>query len=155
MSELGKIFAAAVATAAVAAVIVTLARRAGPQQQVAYAPSVAVLEIEGTKTGAVLDPNVQLQPNDWMKVDLDGDGREDKVMLREGDLLFWSKGLEDGFKEAVPVCKLKSHPYAYAVGLIDGKRTLQFWDNDRREYRQVCLGVDTTGKPFFGEVEQR
>lgn len=154
MSEIGKIFIGAVALAAVGSVIVTLAHRT-PQKQIVYAPAVSVAEVEGTKTGATLDPNVQLQPNDWIKVDLDGDGREDKAMLREGDLLFWSKNAEDGFKPAIPICKLKFHPYAYAVGLIDGKRTLQFWDNDRREYRQVCLGVDAIGRPFFGEVEQR
>jgi hypothetical protein len=156
MSELPKIFIGAVVTAAVAAIIVTLAQRAGrPQSQIAYAAPAQVIEVEGTRTGAVLDPNVKLRPNDWFETDLDGDGRADRVMLQQGDLLYWSKNAEDGFKPAIPICKIKFHPYAYAVGLIDGKTTLQFWDDDRREYRQVCLGVDGTGKPYFGEVEQR
>lgn len=121
----------------------------------AYAPP--EFSVQGQQDYGRANPKDFIAPDSGNVVDLDGDGINDFVMLREGGRLMWAKGRADGtVAEDVCVLMVRDFCRGYYVRLLPGHKrpTFLFWDVDYHQFRQECLGLTENGIPYFGGVEQ-
>jgi hypothetical protein len=78
-----------------------------------------------------------------------------------GNTLYFAKGQGNNqYAPAITVLVIKGDVMAYVVQAetgTDGKtrNVLRFWNSNRDGYKQVCLGLNGQGIPYFGEVESQ